>query len=118
MQAWINTRPRLTIELARHWQPRMCVTKSVYRVTSSPFPVTAAQFAKLDAAGLLGSGQSYTVRDGSPATFKDSVRCREFDAEGNVVADPAIDKRTGEPMPTSTADVFVYEVERLTDSGD
>ena len=118
MQAWLNTRPRLAIELVRSWTPRNCVHMTLYRVTSSPFPITAAQFAKLDAAGLLGSGQSYTVRDGSPATFKDSVRCREFDAEGNVVADPAIDKRTGEPMPTSTADVFVYEVERHCDSGD
>ncbi len=118
MQAWINTRPCLTIELVRHWQPRMCVTKSVYRVTSSPFPLAASQFAKLDAAGLLGSGQSYSVRDGEPATFKDEVPCREFDAEGNVVRDPAIDARTGEPMPKSAADVFVYEVERHCDSGD
>lgn len=119
---WHNPRPRLAIELVRSWIPRNCVQMSVYRVTSTPFRLTPEQFTKLDAAGFLGSGQSHRLLsqcDGKEApAFFDSVTCKDFDAAGNLVRDPSLNDK-GEPaFPPHDIEVFVYEVERLCDSGD
>lgn len=113
-QAWINPRPRLTIDMVRsHY--RNCVTTTVYRVTSTPFRVTRNQIDSLDKAGLLGSGQGFRVlspcNGEEPPAFRDSVPCREFDAAGNAVGH-------AKDFPPHDVDVFVYEVERICDSGD
>ncbi len=120
--AWLNPRPRLTIEYVSGHTPFACHHVSTWRITSSPLRLTSEQIAALDKAGQLGSGQSYRIVsqcDGkeAPASL-DSVSCKEIDRFGKVTRDPAINEYTGEPYPNHDINVFAYDIERTCDSGD
>ncbi len=112
---WTTPLPRLAITLVRSWEPRMCESKAVYRVVSSPFPLTDEQLRALDKLGVIGSGQEFRITDRQVSMV--SAPARGYDREGNVVDENPVNER-GEPYPPSEFAVYTYDVARHCDSGD
>lgn len=112
---WRTPEPRLSIELTRSWEPRMCVSKAVYRVKSSPYPLTDEQITALDRLGVIGSGQELRIVERKE--WKVEAKAHAYDREGNLVDESPVDER-GQPYPPSSFAVYQYDVARHCDSGD
>jgi hypothetical protein len=91
------------------------VDKAIYRVKSSPFPLTDEQIAALDKLGVLGSGQELRIVERTEWTVE--AKAQAYDHEGNLVDENPVDER-GQPYPPSSFAVYQYDVARHCDSGD
>ena len=112
---WTTPLPALAVTLVRSWEPRMCLSKAVYRVTSSPFPLTDEQLSGLEKLGVLGSGQGFRITNREES--KVLTPARGYDLDGNEVEKSPVDE-SGRQYPPSEFAVFTYYVERTCDSGD
>jgi len=117
-----RTRPTLSIESTGGARLGNCYNASYYKVTSA-WRLTHEQLRKLNAAGVLGFGQEFTVKsqcDGKePVAFVDLVPCVVMEG-GKVLDEPPVNpySRTGELYKPSEYGYFVYECEARCDSGD
>lgn len=117
---YLSHRPRLTIEYTGGKTLGNFYEASYYRVTSF-CRLNLDQLQALRAAGLLGSGQYFTVTskcDGSeePAGY-DDVPC-VVEIDGQVVDQPAINPYSGAPYGPVKQPYFVYEIDSRCDSSD
>lgn len=108
--------PLLTIRSIPGGTSRMCYSETMYELVSR-FEIKEAHWAHLDACGLLGIGQAYSV-----------IESGTVEAESQPVAvDRVTGETTGEPPlagngePITKPYLYAYHryvVRRICDSGD
>lgn len=107
--------PLLTIKQVPGGGRSNCYSETLYEVVSK-FKLDAEKLKHLDACGLLGFGQDYSVikeeeveAPSAPITV---------DAAGNPTGEPPVTYK-GEPITKPTIYVYYrYTVRRICDSGD
>lgn len=114
---WLPTRPEFAIRVIASGTPFSCYHVTDYEVVSK-VTLDPDDFTRLDACGLLGSGQSYHVKS--------------YELITDSVPPVTVDRRTGQALPdvppvnhfgdliTQAHDYAYhrYVVERVCDSGD
>lgn len=114
--AWKNDRPELTIETIGGAKLGRCYYSMTYRVTSC-HKLDDSQIHALAAAGFLGYGQEFYIRERHEPAGMDRVPCRVF-IDGVPTDEPPINEYSGTLHQPVDHPFYVYLCERRVDSGD
>lgn len=118
---FISPKPKISIEFVRKSVRNNTYERGGYKITSL-YRLSKEQIGKLWEAGLLGSGQGWSIAsrcDGheEPAG-EDIVPCTVIDEDtGNVLDEVALDYR-GIPYKNQGVPYYVYQTYYVCDSGD